>query len=310
MYIKKILETYIDIIDPIDIFSANINEMLINKLTEKFVGKCYMSCLIININKIIKRSYIYMKDTLEGDCSVNIMFEVDAIEYIKNEIINGCKIIKKESNGIIHAISNYAGIQINIPANISIFKEGDIIPVIVKMTRYNINQTSISVLATPFIPNNDPAICYKITDALSEQETDIIKSILSQIKTEELIIKNMDINSKKIYKFFIELLSNTQNNNNIKKTDILKKINISNILDITSGVITLPKTNFIASDIYIIKEDSKNIVDESMFIAFSSILIEHLCNLQSIQGFLKYYQKIDDIKKHKNIWKLYTSMKK
>ena len=194
MYIKKILETYIDIIDPIDIFSANINEMLINKLTEKFVGKCYMSCLIININKIIKRSYIYMKDTLEGDCSVNIMFEVDAIEYIKNEIINGCKIIKKESNGIIHAISNYAGIQINIPANISIFKEGDIIPVIVKMTRYNINQTSISVLATPFIPNNDPAICYKITDALSEQETDIIKSILSQIKTEELIIKNLKKN--------------------------------------------------------------------------------------------------------------------
>lgn len=309
MYIKKILETYIDITDPVDIFSGNIDDMLINKLKEKFVGKCCMSCLIINVNKIIKRSFIYMKDTLEGDCNVNIMFEVDAIEYIKNEIINGCKIIKKESNDIIHGISEYAGIQIKIPANISIFKEGDIIPVIVKMTRYNINQTAISVLATPFMPNNDPAICYKIRNTLSEKETDIIKNILSQIKAEELIIKNMDGNSKKIYKFFIELLSN-KDNKTIKNTDILNKFNINNILDIKSGVITTPKTDFITSDIYSIKENDKNIVHESMFIAFSSILIGHLCNLQSIKGFLKYYQTIDDIKKHKNIWKLYSSMKK
>ena len=58
-----------------------------------------------------------MKDTLDGDAHTNVMFEVDAIEYIKDEIINGCKIIKKEPNGIIHAKSEYSGIQLNKQSN-------------------------------------------------------------------------------------------------------------------------------------------------------------------------------------------------
>ena len=67
MIIKKILESYIDISDPKEMFSNDKESMLINKLTEKFVGICYMSCYIIKINKIIRRSYIYMNETLNGD---------------------------------------------------------------------------------------------------------------------------------------------------------------------------------------------------------------------------------------------------
>lgn len=321
MQIKKLLETYIDIKDTNEIFSNNIENMLMDKLREKFIGKCYMSCLIININKIIKRSFIYMKDTLEGDCHLNIMFEVDAIEYIKNEIINGCKIIKKESNGIIHAISEHTGIQINIPANISIFKEGDIIPVIVKMVRYNINQTSVSVLATPFIPNTDPIIYYKITDTLSKPETEIINSLLSQIKNAELNIKG-DSNSKKIYKFFTDMLANNNSskstiNNNYKKlfSDKINQINISDILNIKTGIVFKSNEEFDSSIIMNVKSNDKiedkieDIIEESMFIIFSTLLISYLSNIQSLQGFLKYYSKIEDIKKNKSIWKLYTSMK-
>ena len=46
-----------------------------------------------------------------------------------------------------------------------------------------------------------------------------------------------------------------------------------------------------------------------MFIIFSTLLISYLSNIQSLQGFLKYYSKFEDIKKNKSIWKLYTSMK-
>jgi hypothetical protein len=231
MHIKKILETYLDITDPNDIFSNDRDKMLLNKLSDKFIGICYNSCLIIKVNKIIRRSYIYMKDTLDGDAQTNIMFEVTAIQYIKDEIINGCKIIKKEPNGIIHAKSEYAGIQLNIPASMSIFKEGDIIPVIVKMVRYNVNQSAISVLAMPFIPNITPIIYYKIIekndDILTKQETENIKSLFDQIKTEETKLNKLDTNDKKIYKFFVDLLSN--------KTPSMKsgkKLNIFDILNI------------------------------------------------------------------------------
>ena len=76
-----------DITDPNEILSTDRNKMLMEKLTSKFVGVCYNSCYILKINRIIRRSYIYMKDTLDGDAHTNVMFEVDAIEYIKDEII-------------------------------------------------------------------------------------------------------------------------------------------------------------------------------------------------------------------------------
>lgn len=311
MFIKKILETYIDITDPNEILSTDLNKMIMEKLTSKFVGICYNSCYILKINRIIRRSYIYMKDTLDGDAHTNVMFEVDAVEYIKDEIINGCKIIKKESNGIIHAKSEYSGIQLNIQSNMSIFKEGDIIPVIVRMVRYNVNQSAISVLAVPFIPIVNPIQYYKINGSLTKQETDNIKSLLDQIKDTELQIDKLDVTDKKIYKFFNELLSNKEPS--IKSG---KKIQIFDIATIKSGIIFKSEDVFDNSQIYCIeeKDDSKdtydNVIEDSSYIIFSILLIKYLCNLQTLQNFIKAYPKFTDIQQHKNTWKLYTSLKK
>lgn len=309
MYIKKILETYIDITDPNDIFSSNRDQMILDKLSEKFIGICYNSCLIIKVNKIIRRSYIYMKDTLEGDAHTNVMFEVDAVQYIKDEIINGCKIIKKEPNGIIHAKSEYAGIQLNVQSSMSIFKEGDVIPVIIKMVRYNVNQTAVSILAVPFIPIINTITYYKIDGMLNKQENTHIEYLINQIKNEELNLKKLDANSKKIYKFFVDLLSNKSSP--IKSW---KKIHILDLINIKTGIIFKPETVFDSPDVYY--NDSTdtevidNIIDESPFIIFSTMLIKYLSNLQTIQDFLKYYPKFADISSQKNIWKLYTSLKK
>lgn len=308
MLIKKILEAYIDIQDPTEIFSSNRDQMILDKLSTKFIGICYNSCLIIKVNKIIRRSYIYMKDTLDGDAHTNVMFEVDAIQYIKNEIINGCKIIKKEPNGIIHAKSEYAGIQLNVQANMSIFKEGDIIPVIVKMVRYNVNQTAVSVLAVPFIPITNPITYYRINGSLTQQELESIKSLFNQIKTVEDKIKKLDATNKKIYKFFVDLLSHKS-----PSMKSGKKLNIMSITNLKSGIVFQPEIGFDSPDIYY--NDSKDdkddsIINESPFIIFTTMLIKYLANLQILQEFLKYYSKFTDISTNKNIWKLYTSLKK
>jgi len=310
MFIKTILETYIDITDPNDIFSNNLDKMLFDKLTSKFVGVCYNSCLIIKVNKIIRRSYMYMKDTLDGDAHTNIMFEVDAIQYIKDEIINGCKIIKKESNGIVHAKSEYAGIQLNIPATMSIFKEDDIIPVIIKMVRYNVNQSAISVLAVPFIPTVSPVVYYKLNDILTKQENENIKTLIEQVKNEENKIDKLNTNEKKIYNFFVDLLSNKQT---AMKSG--KKFNISDVLNIKTGIVWKPNIGFDTPDIYhsaaeIKEEPQDGVINESQFISFSTMLIRYLSNLQTLQEFLKYYPKFTDIQNNKNIWRLYSSLKK
>jgi hypothetical protein len=340
MIIKKILETYLDITDPNDIFSPNRDNMIMEKLTAKFVGVCYMSCFVVKINKVIRRSYIYMKDTLDGDVHTNVMFEVDAIVYQKNEIINGCKIIKKEPNGIIHGKSDHAGIQLSIQPNMSIFKEGDIVPVIVKRVRYNVNQTAASVLAVPFIPMPFEPVFYNIVGSLSKQQITDLKSLLSQIKTEEENIKKMNVNDKKIYTFFVDLISpskTTKDNTKLFKNS--KKIDINNILELKSGIVYRPNLKYDDSTIYHVdtqdtskdmvsnlssileEQNSKlttkklapslnNIIDESIYVVLYELIIKYLTNIQSLQNFLIQYPTFATIQQSKEIWKMYSMLKK
>jgi hypothetical protein len=332
-----------DISDPKELFSPNRENMIIEKLSAKFVGVCYMSCFVVKINKIIRRSYIYMKDTLDGDAHTNIMFEVDAIIYQKNEIINGCKIIKKEPNGIIHGKSKYAGVQLSIQPNMLIFKEGDIVPVIVKRVRYNINQTAISVLAAPFIPANNDQIYYNIIGSLSNQQLGELKSVLEQIKSEEEKIKKLNVNDKKIYTFFNDLLSplKISNNKDVQFKNV-KKVNIHDILELKMGIIYKPKLKYNDPTIYFSSIDTtntdvvvssdlssiatekmennkiterknhtlNNIVDESAYIIFYSILINYLSTIQSLLDFINQYPTFDSVQKSKELWKMFTMLKK
>lgn len=313
MLVKKILETYIDISDPNDIFSVDMNQTIMNKLNEKFVGICYNSCLIVKINKIIRRSYVYMKDTLDGDTNLNIMFEVDCIIYIKNEIINNCKIIKKETNGIIHATSKYAGIQLNIQPNMNIFKEGEIIPVIVKRVRYNISQNSISVSAMPFMPIIHDIYYYKIKGTLSSLQKYNIQNILDQIKKYEDEFKKLNANDKKIYKFFIDLLQQKSTSNILDKKS--KPISIHDMTNLKSGIIykkydSYDNNTVMYSDS---KEDVKledEIIEEEMYTIFNNILFVYLSHLQTLKDFIENYNTFNEVLKNKNIWKLFSMLKK
>lgn len=329
MIIKKILETYLDLSDPKDMFSSNKDALLLTKLTEKFVGICYMSCYILSVNKIIRRSYIYMKDTLDGGSNLSIKFEVTALIYNMNEIINGCKIIRKELNGIIHAKSDYAGIQISVPSNISIFKEGDVVPIIVKQVRYNVNQSAISILAMPFISVKKDHVMYKITEDITEEEKEELKDIIAQIQAEKKIIESLVKDDKKIYNFFYDLL-----NMNVDKTkEKLHHINLFDILTMSNCIIYKPVDSYDEylyyikhsvtklSDIsqltsvieYNTKDTSqkeiKNIIDIRAYLAFSSILLNYLSNMQTIKDFITRYPTFKDIQMSKEVFKLYSSGK-
>lgn len=277
-----------------------------------------------------------MKDTLDGDAHTNIMFEVDAIVYQKNEIINGCKIIKKEPNGIIHGKSEHAGIQLSIQPNMSIFKEGDMVPVIVKRVRYNVNQTTASVLAVPFIPMAYIPVYFNITGSLSKLQTESLKSILIQIKMEVEQVKKLNANDKKIYSFFNDLISPSK----ITKDKNAKTIDIADILKLSSGIVYKPNLNYddptlcyidssnkstkeMKSNLSDITEEQKgnlnavknqlppinNVVDESIYIAFYSILVKYLTNVQSLQNFIVQYPTFASVQSSKEIWKMYSMIK-
>jgi hypothetical protein len=301
---KKILETTLDIDEPTDIYSNERTKMIMNKLTEKYAGKCFHSCLVIKIIKIIRRSFIYMKDTLNGGATVNIIFEASVIVYHKGEIINGCKIIKKEPSGIMHAKSEHAGIQLNIKADMSIYKEGDIVPVIIKMVRYNPNQTSISVSAHPFMPIDEMPIYYNIVGDLSTDQRVVLNNILTRITDEEKYINTISATDKKIYKFFIDLLYNS--NKTSKLTS--KKVSLTDMIEIKTGIIFRPMQKYNDNTVHHLTIDHVSI-DESPFIIFSVMLNKYLSNLQTLSEFLKSYPSFASVQKNKEIWKMYNMLK-
>jgi hypothetical protein len=301
---KKILETTLDIDDPVDIYSNERDKMFMEKLTEKYNGKCFHSCLVIKINKIIRRSFIYMKDTLNGGATVNIIFEADVIVYHKGEVINGCQIIKKEPSGIMHAKSEHAGIQLNIKADMSIYIEGDIVPVIVKMVRYNPNQTSISVSAHPFMPIDELPIYYNIVGDLSTDQKVILNNILTHIKDEEKTMSDLSPTDKKIHKFFIDLMYNDKK----KSKDVSKKVSLTDMIELKSGIIFRPMSKYDDASVQHLTKDQPSI-DESPFIIFSVMLNKYLSNLQTLAEFLKAYPSFAAVQKNKEIWKMYNMLK-
>ena len=317
MLIKKTIETIVDIKNADDIYSKNRDTMLIDKLTNKFVGICYHSCYILKINKIIRRSYIYMKDTLDGDSQCTILFEVDAIVYIQNEIIHGCSIVKKEQNGITHAKSKYAGIQLSIPPNMAIFKENDTVPMIVKKVRYNIFQNSISILAAPFTQIQQTSIQYILTGTLSKDETADITKLLSQVTDEIVYVDSLNANDKKIYKFFNDLLSTHTNKLHTKNK-------LVDILQIKNGVVYKSNT-FDDINIYHTQSDMKddldkletdtklsdvNIITESVYIVFYTLILEFISSIQTLREFINNYPTFAAVQHDKNIWKMYNMLKK
>jgi hypothetical protein len=301
---KKILETTLDIDDAADIYSNDRDKMIMNKLTEKYAGKCFHSCLVIKINKIIRRSFIYMKDTLNGGATVNIIFEANVIVYHRGEVINGCQIIKKEPSGIMHAKSEYAGIQLNINADMSIYKEGDMVPVIVKMVRYNPNQSSISVSAHPFMPVDELSIYYNIVGDLSIDQKATLNNMLTRIKDEETHINNISETDKKIYKFFIDLLYNDK-----KKSKIVSKtVSLTDMIELKTGIIFRPMQKYTNDTVQHLTKDQTSI-DESPFIIFSVMINKYLSNLQTLSEFLKSYPSFASVQKNKEIWKMYNMLK-
>jgi hypothetical protein len=275
-----------------------------------------------------------MKDTLDGDSYTSITFEVEAIVYKPNEIINGCKIVKKEPNGIIHGKSEYAGIQLSIQPNMSIFNEGDVVPIIVKRVRYNVNQSAISILAIPFMPIPHEIIQYNIIDQLTKPQMEDLTVLIESIKTEEEKISLLKASDKKIYSFFADLLSSTAPNPPGKYT----KINILKLLDITPAIVFKSALKYDDSNIYymesakdfqsnlstILEEDDsktkskqlkpdiskQNIIDETVYIAYYTMLSDYLMNIQTLLNFVAYYPTFDNVQASKHLWKMYSALKK
>jgi hypothetical protein len=320
MLIQKSLETRLDFADPLDIINPDVIGLCTRHLTEKYVGKCYMSCLILNINKIIRHSLRYMSRDLSGSAYISVTFEVDAIVYIKGEILNGCHIVKIESDGRIHAKSKHAGIQIRQDASlVNIYKEGQIVPFIVNRVQYNPAQNAASVEAVPFTPVFPDNIIYSVGKPLGEEGKTRIQDLFRQIDKLKSDIDMFDSNSQKALGFFQDLVypfkKDTDFNYKVVQSGGAKASKIEFTWDSIKnvrGYICQPVESKIQSGvIYHFKDRPEGKVCEENLV---SILDKFLSNVirhyQEMIEFVGTYPTFAKVQEYKDIWRMYNMLKR
>jgi len=313
MIIQKSLETRLDLSDPADIYNPDLKAVCIKHLTDKFVGKCYMSCLVIKINKILRHSQRYMSYDLSGSAYITVNFEVDGIIYNRGEIITGCNIAKIESDGRIHAKSEYAGLQIRQDASLmNIYKEGQIAPFITKRVKYNPAQSAISVEALPFSPAFPKLVIYKINNPLNDNGKERIQFLFDRLEKAKTKIKELDSEGRKAFMFFQTLLYPFKKYTSFKKSGFKKtKLTWENVENVT-GYIVQPRESKFHDEEFFVSEnfEEKESQNADLVFTLDVFLNNTILHHEILLEFVKSYPTFAKVQEYKDIWRMFNMLKR
>jgi hypothetical protein len=315
MIINKIIETRLNIDDINSIYCNNYNKMLMEELEKKYVNRCFRSIYVLKILRIIRHSTLNCKNKeLDGGIYIDVLCEVSGLIYEKNEVIHNCEIIQINDNNIIHAKAKNVSLQIKNNKRLNIFKEGQFIPVIVMMKRYNLFINEISVSAIPLQPIEKKILFYEIDNKTDLD--DLCISELNEVKQLEENILNFKKENKKIYEFFVDLLYPFKNIIKYNKFIYTKEINNENLKNLENVIIFRPEVLLDDNKIYICnKEDIHKIEIDGVQVKLSNndskanIIIEYKKNLLQLLSFFENYNTLAKIKEHKIIWQMYNMFK-
>lgn len=312
----KIIETSIDLLEPVEIYAADLPKLLLEKLNARYKGICYSSMLITDIVEIIRYSDRYLVDNrLDGACYVNVQFRVSGIILNKGEILHGCKVVKITNTNTIINHKYAIGMMIADPKRrmIGLVQENQIIPVIIQNVRYNIGKPQISIICMPYIPVIKILTFYNIQNNLSPEDTDKVDKLLTNI-TKELELHEK-IKTNKSYTFFKDITYPYKTQQKFKLTPLGSaftplQLTLQNILSIKEGCITLPE---VSDDVYHSKNkstsDKVHTIDSTYYAAISEMLLEKMSYLTMLRGFTEQYDTPAKVENMLAYWKMCKSLK-
>ena len=322
MIYTKIFTKTITLTDVNDIYNTDIDNLLLKKLQNIFENKCFQSCYIKSINKIIYRSDInFNNKDLNGSVNISIKFEASIIQYDKFDIINNIKITAITENKIICQSQN-ASIFIHYSDKLKNYKDGQIISIKVGICKYYLGINEISINAFPFVPLSEEFeneiyynINYLTDDEINElNDLDIIKNIEDAEKERDSIKKEKGNR----WGYFDDLLypfkTNKKINKNMKEIGILEfdklqkdKSNIISLLPYQK----LSSKKMILIDPISSKSNIKKFgndnypIEENSVVIFQILLTKYFKHIKTINELSTIYKTADMFKKHENIFDTY-----
>jgi hypothetical protein len=291
MIIEKQLETVLTLKDK-EIY-ADMEMVCMNGLRQKFLNKCFMSCLIIDIKAILQYGPRVISNFNEPSASICVKFIVSAVVFNKYDIIM-CKIEKKETSENLLASMKYAGIRINtssIAANP--YSEGGTFPVIVSNVAYSPMKHKISITALPFVELVRKQILYKITDSLKKEDMEIVKRMWDDIQGLEKQIGS--VKNQKQVAVFQKLLRGPYANSDkpvISKKHIKKEYTLATTVSVgdyfaysfLDGVMGIAEGDFVVRNVPALTGITFCMQNHIQYLTNLVCLTEHYVSQELIKG--------------------------
>jgi hypothetical protein len=310
--INKLIEVGIDVQNCIGLYTDPNN--IIQIARNRYVGRCFRSCYILNIENIKRQSEcVINQDGPPSFGTLSIICEVRAIIYGIGEIINGCKVINKNQNGILICETDNTSIILAPHPMFKSIIEGQLISVRVVAVRYSNGADKISVSATPYLPDKVNTV-YKIGPVMPDMG-DLFADILSKIKYEESEMIRLKTEKKKAWDTFDQLLY--AYNDDQKPAAGAKVLNIKEIINGGWGqyVSRDPKIRLSTPDIYsydtrdAIPPDAIIVADLTTPNVIIMMLDSYLSHLRTIREMINIYSTEELIISHTNIWLIFKKSK-
>lgn len=166
----------------------NLNDLLMQLITEKYQNRCYKKSYILKINKILERSSAFEDITDNtGNFSVNITFEFTGEVFNQNDIIPKCKLVEIKSIGRYDAIVEdkpYLIVAIEPHDIIKHYQIGDYFPCIIGQSALQTSRRKVIVKGIPF-HNQYKILTFHIIDNKSELFKNVTLSEMTDMQVDD-----------------------------------------------------------------------------------------------------------------------------
>ena len=320
MIITKTIQTKVHIDDSVLLYSGDIDAVVMDNLKQRFEGYCYMSCLILEVLEIQKRSnFVFSKQRHDGSASCNVRMKVKGIVIKKHEMLHDCVVKKIDKDGHIICKNKHSAVYIRASKALQTIKQGQTIVALAGLVKYKMFKPAISVNALPFIPITDKSTEVIYTVIVSNP-TGIVQKMLTRMDEE---IKNNQSLDKDVYAFFMDLLYPYKTK---KRFDTVKSSAkpLTQIAKSTNGTkLNLSQPDWILMDTPLVivhsKVDSDNVLgsddlkstQEGIVVTeeYENIMgymihkyIEHMVTLRKL---CTSYDSMEKVKDNSNVWDIY-----
>jgi len=314
MLIKKILMSSVDLFAHNDIYTLDVKQMLINKLSKRFVNICYSGLLILRVTRLIEYGDIMIvDDRLDGGATCDVKFEVEGLQMSADEVLNGCRVVDITSSGILFESQYADGLIMTEPTKhlAGIISKNMIIPVTVIMASYPVNHNKLTVTGMLYTSRPSIALVYKITAEANESELSILRGLVTDLIEETTKHKQTPSYTganKIVYPFaqsrpvdqaYRDFKQHGALLTDIKLDELLAVLKPQTFATLPCELFNEPKFTMITTADY-----KGDYVEASQFAALSDFINRRLIYLQNIRGIATQYDTPDKWKSLNSYWQI------